>query len=114
MKKAVIIAVLVLLLLVLVVGAFFWYSIGQPLYQPGMVRASQDLGAPLVPPEQTIDEHLWTMEEDIQLFHFSTDISTFPLPGCEKAVPTTRRISTTGINIFINKSLWVAYLFHPA
>ena len=71
MKKAVIIGVLVLLLLVLVVGVFFWYTMGQPLYKPGMVRAGKNLRAPLTPPEQTDTEHLWTREGDIQLYHFS-------------------------------------------
>jgi proline iminopeptidase len=36
-----------------------------------MVRAGENLRAPLTPPEQMEDEHSWKAEEDIQLYHFS-------------------------------------------
>lgn len=71
MKKAVIIGALVLLALILVAGALLWYISQQPLYQPGMVRAEKNLRAPLVPPEQSGHEQIWTVEDDIQLYHFS-------------------------------------------
>lgn len=71
MKKMIIIAGLILVVLVVAVGIFFWYSMGKPLYKPGMVREGQNLRAPLPPPEQSDDEHFWNVEQDIQLYHFS-------------------------------------------
>jgi len=71
MKKVIIIVVLVLLVLIVVAGVFFWYAMGKPLYEPGMVRAGENLRAPLIPPEQSGDEHFWNVEQDIQLYHFS-------------------------------------------
>ncbi len=71
MKTAIIIGVLVLLVLILIAGAFLWYTLRQPLYKPGMVHAGKNLRAPLAPPKQADDEHFWTVEEDIQLHHFS-------------------------------------------
>lgn len=61
----------VLLVLAVIVGGLFWYFMNKPLYKPGMVRAGENLRAPLAPPEQPDDEHVWTVEEDIQLHHFS-------------------------------------------
>jgi proline iminopeptidase len=43
----------------------------QPLYKPGMVRAGENLRAPLAPPGQPEDEHRWNAEPDIELYHFS-------------------------------------------
>ena len=43
----------------------------QPLYQPGMVSAGQNLSAPLIPPAQTDDPDFWQVETDIRLYHFS-------------------------------------------
>ena len=71
MKKIIVIVVSVLLVLILVAGAFFWYTMVKPLYEPGMVRAGENLRAPLTPPEQSGDEHFWNVEGDIQLYHFS-------------------------------------------
>jgi len=70
MKKVIIIVVLVLLVLIVVAGVFFWYTMGKPLYEPGMVRAGENLRAPLIPPEQAGDERFWDVEQDIQLYHF--------------------------------------------
>jgi proline iminopeptidase len=61
----------VLVVLVVIAGVFFWYSMGKPLYAPGMVRAGEGLRAPLKPPEQSGDESFWNVEQDIQLYHFS-------------------------------------------
>ncbi len=61
----------VLVVLFIIAGAFFWYSMGKPLYEPGMVRAGKNLRAPLKPPEQPDDPNFWSVEEDIQLYHFS-------------------------------------------
>jgi len=72
MKKAITIGVLVLLAMILVAGAFLWYTSQQPLYKPGMVRAGKNLRTPLTPPKQPDEEHYWKVEDDIQLYHFST------------------------------------------
>jgi proline iminopeptidase len=71
MRKVILIVVLVLLVLIVGAGVFFWYSMGKPLYEPGMVRAGENLRAPLTPPEPSGDEHFWSVEQDIQLYHFS-------------------------------------------
>ncbi len=71
MRKVIIVVVLVLLVLIAVVGVYFWYAMGKPLYEPGMVRAGDNLRAPLTPPEQSGDEHFWNVERDIQLYYFS-------------------------------------------
>jgi proline iminopeptidase len=36
-----------------------------------MVRAGENLRAPLTPPEQPDDEYLWTVEPDVRLYHFA-------------------------------------------
>ena len=54
MKKVIIIVVLVLLVLIVVAGVFFWYAMGKVLYEPGMVRAGENLRAPLT--------HHWNKE----------------------------------------------------
>lgn len=75
MKKKVLniatIVAVILCMLVVAVGVYFWYSMGQPMYKPGMVRDGKNLRASLMPPEQSGDERFWTVEEDIQLYHFS-------------------------------------------
>ncbi len=71
MKKIMIVLVAVVLVLIAGMGAFFWYSMSRPLYEPGMVRAGQNLRASLIPPKQSADENFWTMESDIQLYHYS-------------------------------------------
>lgn len=53
-----------------IAGAFFWYSMQRPLYVPGMVRARENLSAPLMPPEQPDDTESWSVENGIQLYHF--------------------------------------------
>jgi len=60
-----------LAVLIVIAGVLLWYSMGKPLYEPGMVRAGENLRAPLTPPEQPDDENFWNVEEDIQLYHFS-------------------------------------------
>jgi proline iminopeptidase len=74
MKKTLIIVGAILAILVLLavaVAAYFWYTMGKPLYEPGMVRAGKNLRAPLKPPDQPGDEPFWALEDDIQLYHFS-------------------------------------------
>jgi proline iminopeptidase len=57
--------------LALIAGGLVWYIIGQPLYEPGMVRAGRNLRAPLTPPTQPADGQFWKVEDDIQLHHFA-------------------------------------------
>lgn len=52
-------------------GGAAWWMMQQPLYQPGMVRAGQNLRAPLTPPAQSGDPDFWQVEQDIRLYHFS-------------------------------------------
>ncbi len=52
-------------------GGALWYLMGQPLYQPGIVRAEKNLRAPLAPPAQTAEAHFWQVEADIRLYHFA-------------------------------------------
>jgi len=59
------------LLVIVAGGGWFWYSMGQPLYQPGMVRAGKNLNAPLTPPGQGDDPNFWQVESAIQLHHFA-------------------------------------------
>lgn len=55
-------------LIVVVVGLYFRYSMGAPLYNPGMVRAEENLRSPLDPPKQTEEPGYWLVEDDIRLF----------------------------------------------
>lgn len=71
MKKMFWIIVLVVLLLIGIVGGLIWYVTNQPLYKPGMVRAGENLRAPLTPPEQSAVGERWRVEPDIELHHFS-------------------------------------------
>ncbi len=71
MKKIVIIALGVTALVVLAVGAYFWYNMVKPLYQPSMVREEANLSAPLAPPAQSASEAFWKVEADIELWHFA-------------------------------------------
>ena len=65
-------------LLVVVIGGglWFWIAMQQPLYNPGMVRAGQNLRAPLTPPEQSADQNFWNVENDIKLYHFADGTGT--------------------------------------
>lgn len=71
LTRGVIAAVLILIVLAVIAGGYLWYSMGQPLYRPGMVRAGKNLRALLTPPAQPADEQFWKVEEDIQLHHFA-------------------------------------------
>jgi proline iminopeptidase len=48
-----------------------WWMMQQPLYRQGMVRAEENLSAPLAPPGQSGGPDFWKVESDIQLYHFS-------------------------------------------
>jgi len=75
MKKMPIIIVTILIICIAtaaVGGYYMWQSFTGPLYQPGMVRAEKDLGAPLDPPAQPDEPGVWLVEADIRLRHFSS------------------------------------------
>jgi hypothetical protein len=42
MKKTIIIALAVIGVITLLVAAYFWYAMGKPLYQPGVVREGKN------------------------------------------------------------------------
>ena len=101
MKKGIIVTVSILIVLVIVGGAYFWYLMQQPLYEPGMVRTEENLRASLVPPEQPEDSPTWRVEEDIELFHFAEGEGRNVLvvhggPGAPYAEPWTGLEPLTG------------------
>lgn len=63
------VAAIVAVLVLLVVGYFLVQAmISAPLYNPGMVRAGQNLRGPLAPPKQASDDSYWQVEDDIRLY----------------------------------------------
>lgn len=71
MKTKLLIAAAIVLALVVIGGLAVWYFMQKPLYEPGMVRAGQNLRAPLVPPSQANDQSFWNVEQDIRLHYFT-------------------------------------------
>ena len=63
------IVVIGLVVLVVIGGIAVWWMMGQPLYEPGMVRSGKNLRSPLVPPEQTSGGSYWLVEKNIRLFY---------------------------------------------
>lgn len=61
----------VILLALLAGWLWFWWSMGRPLYQPGMVRRGGLLPAQLEPATQARDAEFWTVEPGIRLHHFT-------------------------------------------
>ncbi len=61
----IILGTLVLIIAILVGG--FWYMSTQPLCRPGMVRAGENLSAPLTPPSQPAGSDTWLVETGIEL-----------------------------------------------
>ena len=61
MKRVIIIIAAILLVLAAAGGAYFWYVIQQPLYEPGMVRAEENLRASLTPPAQLNLKRNWCL-----------------------------------------------------
>ncbi|MBM4422932.1 MAG: hypothetical protein FJ030_06000 [Chloroflexi bacterium] len=62
-------AIAIGVVLIAAAAGVLWYVMGQPLYKPGMVRAGENLSAPLAPPPQSSSESLWIVESGIQLHH---------------------------------------------
>jgi proline iminopeptidase len=72
MKRKTVLVIIIAVIVVLAAGAGgMWWMTQQPLYQPGMVSAGQNLRAPLTPPAQSVDPDFWQVEADIQLYHFA-------------------------------------------
>lgn len=71
MKRKVLWIGLVLVVGLVVLGAGgFWYMSTQPLYRPGMVRAGENLSAPLAAPDQVEGSGTWLVEPEIEIAHF--------------------------------------------
>ncbi len=69
---------LCLLVIMSVIGVVVIYNvIVKPKYEPGMVRAEENLRAPLDPPATQPDAAtgFWAVEENIQLHHFESGVS---------------------------------------
>jgi proline iminopeptidase len=72
MKRKTLLIIALTVFLVIAAGAGgMWWMTQQPLYQPGMVSAGENLRAPLAPPTQTGDPDYWHVESDISLYHFA-------------------------------------------
>jgi proline iminopeptidase len=70
MKKVLVIIGIVLIVSVAAVVLFF-YFMGRPLYEPGMVRRGEGLRSSTVPPARSGDASFWDVENDIKLYHFA-------------------------------------------
>jgi len=71
MKKNILILVLVFIAVAVAAGIYFWNQMNRPMYEPGYIKYEQNLRNPLSPPAQTSPATYWTVEPDIQLYHFS-------------------------------------------
>ncbi len=72
MKRKVLLITVVVIVGLIVFGiGGFWFMSTQPLYKPGMVRAEENLSAPLVPPAQPKGAETWLVEPGIALAHFA-------------------------------------------
>jgi proline iminopeptidase len=69
MRKKVTLFIVGLVVLVAISGIAVWWLMGQPLYEPGMVRSGKNLRSSLVLPKQTSEEPYWLVEGDIRLFY---------------------------------------------
>ncbi len=58
------------------IAVWFWFMMGKPLYQPGMVRSEKNLHSSLTPPSQGGDPDFWTVENGIKLYHFAVGNGT--------------------------------------
>ena len=70
-RKTILIIVGSLVLIIAILAGGFWYMSTQPLYRPGMVRAGENLRAPLTPPSQPAGSEAWLVEPGIELAHFA-------------------------------------------
>ena len=70
-KRIILSTIAVVLLLFVGVAVWFWFMMGKPLYEPGMVRMEKDLRSPLTPPTQPGEADFWTMEKGVKLYHYA-------------------------------------------
>lgn len=70
MRKIIVLSLVGLLVIVGGIGAYVYFSMGRPMYQPGMVRAGDNLRGPLEPPAQPAGGEFWQVESDIALHYF--------------------------------------------
>ncbi|RMF79837.1 MAG: alpha/beta hydrolase [Planctomycetota bacterium] len=68
-KRWLIFTPLFLVFVVTIIGVWFWRMMGEPLYQPGMVRAEYHLRSPLTPPPQPADANPWRVSADVAIHH---------------------------------------------
>jgi proline iminopeptidase len=67
-----VLGILAIVLIFIVVGVLvYFYFMGKPLYEPGMVRRGEGLRGSIVPPAQSGDQSYWQVQKDIKLYHFS-------------------------------------------
>jgi len=66
------IIVLAVVAIIAAAGYFVWYRMTGPMYRPGMVRAAQNLRAPLDPPPQAGQSGFWQVEPDVRLHYFAS------------------------------------------
>ena len=71
-RKTILIIIGSIVFVIAILAGGFWYMSTQPLYKPGMVRAGENLSAPLAPPSQPEGSKTWLVEPGIELAHFSS------------------------------------------
>ena len=71
-RKTLLIIIGSIVLVIAILAGGFWYMSTQPLYRPGMVRAGENLSAPLTPPSQPAGSETWLVEPGIELAHFES------------------------------------------
>jgi len=71
MRKKLLVALIAALFILAIAAFAFWQAMNAPLYRPGMVRANENLRAPLDPPKQINQDSYWQVEPDIRLFFTS-------------------------------------------
>ena len=71
MKKILIYVAATLVVLIIATAAWLMYAMGQPLYEPGMVRAQVGLRGPLEPPAQGREPGVWHVGNDVRLHWFA-------------------------------------------
>jgi len=69
--KTALVSLVIILFLVVVGVLLFFYFVGKPLYEPGMVGRGEGLRSSLVPPAQSGQQGWWNVENDIKLYHFA-------------------------------------------
>jgi proline iminopeptidase len=71
MIKTVLIVVALIGLVVALLGLWIWHMMGNPFYEPGMVRSGKGGLPSLDPPSQESNDEYWRVEDGIQLHYFA-------------------------------------------